>query len=98
MPPSAASGWGGVAAGANDIIREPGQPPPTPWWWPACSPVAAGGAGAGTGLAGFFDIWLITVSMVIFLWGLGTVMPNAMAGAIGPFPRMAGAASAQTPP
>lgn len=54
------------------------------------------GAGflAGTGLAGFFNIWLITGSMVVFLWGMGTVMPNAMAGAIGPFPRMAGAASA----
>jgi DHA1 family bicyclomycin/chloramphenicol resistance-like MFS transporter len=32
--------------------------------------------------------------MVLFAAGVGLVMPNSMAGAIGPFPTMAGAASA----
>lgn len=35
----------------------------------------------------------ILVPMVIYMIGMGLVLPNAMAGAIGPFPRMAGAAS-----
>jgi len=49
---------------------------------------------AGFGLAGHFGIWLVMGPMIVFLWGMGTVMPNAMAGAIGPFARMTGAASA----
>jgi DHA1 family bicyclomycin/chloramphenicol resistance-like MFS transporter len=36
----------------------------------------------------------VIVPMFAFAMGLGLVMPNAMAGAIGPFPRMAGTASA----
>jgi DHA1 family bicyclomycin/chloramphenicol resistance-like MFS transporter len=32
--------------------------------------------------------------MMLFCVGVGLVMPNSMAGAIGPFPTMAGAASA----
>lgn len=49
---------------------------------------------AGTGLAGYFNVVLLIVSLNIFLWGMGIVMPNAMAGALAPFGRMAGAASA----
>lgn len=37
---------------------------------------------------------LIVGPHMIYMVGLGLVMPNALAGAIGPFPRMAGAASA----
>ncbi len=47
-----------------------------------------------TGIAGVFHVIPITLAVLVFLWGMGIVMPNAMAGAIAPFPRMAGAASA----
>lgn len=56
--------------------------------------LAGGGLMLVTGLAGFFTIYLITISLIIFLWGMGIVMPNAMGGALAPFRRMAGAASA----
>jgi DHA1 family bicyclomycin/chloramphenicol resistance-like MFS transporter len=36
----------------------------------------------------------VVAPMAVFMAGTGLVLPNAMAGAIGPFPRMAGAASA----
>jgi MFS transporter, DHA1 family, multidrug resistance protein len=36
----------------------------------------------------------VIVPMFAFAFGLGFVLPNAAAGAIGPFPRMAGLASA----
>lgn len=38
----------------------------------------------------------IVAPMMVFMVGVGLVLPNALAGAIGPFPRMAGAASALT--
>ncbi len=56
--------------------------------------LAGGTFMAATGAAGIFHFVPITIAVLIFLWGMGIVMPNAMAGAIGPFPRMAGAASA----
>jgi MFS transporter, DHA1 family, multidrug resistance protein len=56
--------------------------------------LAGAGLMLGTGLAGFFTVYLITGSLIVFLWGMGIVMPNAMGGALAPFPRMAGAASA----
>lgn len=45
-------------------------------------------------IAGISALWAILVPMGFFMVGLGLVMPNAMAGAIGPFPSKAGAASA----
>jgi DHA1 family bicyclomycin/chloramphenicol resistance-like MFS transporter len=57
------------------------------------------GAGAGTLMAalawlGIASVATVIVPMFAVAAGLGLVMPNAMAGAIGPFPRMAGLASA----
>jgi MFS transporter, DHA1 family, multidrug resistance protein len=43
------------------------------------------------GLAGAL---VIVAPMLVFMIGVGLVLPNAIAGAIGPFPRAAGAASA----
>jgi len=48
-------------------------------------------AGVGSGLAGAAAI---VAPMMVYMVGTGLVMPNAMAGAVGPFPRLAGAASA----
>ncbi len=53
--------------------------------------VACGWFGPDRGLAGALAIVL---PMMIFMVGVGFVMPNAFAGGIGPFPQMAGAASA----
>lgn len=56
---------------------------------------ALGGlAMAGLALGGIETIWSVLGPMVVFAAGVGLVMPNSMAGAIGPFPTMAGAASA----
>lgn len=54
---------------------------------------------AGVGMSGlaFFgppSVTAIIAPMYVFMVGVGLVMPNAMAGAIGPYPHMAGAASA----
>ncbi len=55
----------------------------------------SGGIGmAAGGWAGHFEVVPILASVALFLLGMGIVMPNAMAGAMAPFPRMAGAASA----
>ena len=55
-------------------------------------------AGAATmtaiALGGHMSVAAIIAPMAVFLAGMGVVFPNAMAGAMGPFPRMAGAASA----
>lgn len=56
--------------------------------------VASGGAMTALALAGFFGVLVIVIPVILFLCGMGIVMPNGMAGAMGPFPRMAGAASA----
>ena len=53
--------------------------------------VACGWFGPDRGLPGALAIVL---PMMIFMVGIGFVMPNAFAGGIGPFPQMAGAASA----
>lgn len=45
-------------------------------------------------LAGIVSVLAIIAPMYFFSLGVGLVMPNAMAGAVGPYPRMAGAASA----
>ena len=45
-------------------------------------------------LGGVQTIWAVLGPMMLFCTGVGLVMPNSMAGAIGPFPTMAGASSA----
>ena len=49
---------------------------------------------AGLAFAGVETVWSVLTPMMLFCVGVGLVMPNSMAGAIGPFPTMAGAASA----
>ncbi|WP_022727691.1 multidrug effflux MFS transporter [Fodinicurvata sediminis] len=53
--------------------------------------------GAGYGMATAFldidNVYSVVASAVIYFGGTALVMPNSMAGAIGPYPRMAGAAS-----
>ena len=44
--------------------------------------------------AGYLGVAVIIGPMVLFFIGMGIVFPNAMAGALGPFPKTAGAASA----
>ncbi|MET4807684.1 multidrug effflux MFS transporter [Limibacillus sp. MBR-115] len=56
--------------------------------------LAAGTTGAVFALAGVLNLWVILVPIFPFMVGCGMVLPNAFAGAIGPYPRMAGAASA----
>ena len=56
--------------------------------------VAGGLAGVGLYLAGSLTVAGIVAPVAVFMIGTGLAMPNAQAGAIGPFPRMAGAASA----
>lgn len=56
--------------------------------------VAGGLAGVALYAAGIVNVASIIIPVAIFMVGTGLAMPNAQAGAIGPFPRMAGAASA----
>jgi DHA1 family bicyclomycin/chloramphenicol resistance-like MFS transporter len=55
---------------------------------------AAGLAMATLAWAGVASVISVIAPMFGFAFGLGFVLPNAAAGAIGPFPRMAGLASA----
>jgi DHA1 family bicyclomycin/chloramphenicol resistance-like MFS transporter len=56
---------------------------------------ALGGlAMAGLALGGLQTVWSVLGPMMLFTAGVGLVMPNSIAGAIGPFPTMTGAASA----
>jgi DHA1 family bicyclomycin/chloramphenicol resistance-like MFS transporter len=57
------------------------------------------GAAAGLLLAtlawsGVLTVAAVIVPMFVFAIGLGLTLPNGMAGAVGPFPRMAGLAAA----
>ncbi len=62
--------------------------------WMGAGLCAFGGvAMAAPALAGVQGVAAVLVPMVIYMIGVGMVMPNSMAGAIGPFPTMAGAAS-----
>ncbi len=56
--------------------------------------LAAGLAGLGLALAGVFSVASVVAPAALFFFGSGFALPNATAGAINPFPRMAGAASA----
>jgi len=55
---------------------------------------ASGLAMAGIAVSGFAIVWTILAPMMVYMFGVGFVLPNAMAGALGPFPTRAGAASA----
>ena len=55
---------------------------------------AAGAMMAALAWAGAASVASIVVPMFAYAFGLGWVLPNAMAGAIAPFPRMAGLAAA----
>lgn len=44
--------------------------------------------------AGFFSVVSVVGPVAVFMVGAGLVLPNAQAGALGPFPKNAGAASA----
>jgi DHA1 family bicyclomycin/chloramphenicol resistance-like MFS transporter len=54
----------------------------------------AGTCMAGLSAAGVYTVAAVVGPHFVFMMGVGIVMPQAMAGAIGPFPRMAGSASA----
>jgi DHA1 family bicyclomycin/chloramphenicol resistance-like MFS transporter len=56
--------------------------------------VAGGLGGVLLYFAGIVTVASIVGPMVVFMIGTGLVMPNAQAGAVGPFPRIAGSASA----
>jgi len=49
---------------------------------------------AGVGRPGLSGALVIVLPMLVYMIGTGLVLPNSIAGAIGPFPRAAGAASA----
>lgn len=54
---------------------------------------AAGAAMLGLAMAGITSVAAVLAPMVVYMAGMGLVLPNAMAGAIAPFPRQAGAVS-----
>ena len=56
--------------------------------------LAGGGAAAACAFAGLIGVAEIVAPVFLFMVGVGLMLPNAMAGAIGPYPRMAGTASA----
>lgn len=56
--------------------------------------MVAGVVLAGLGWAGIAHVASVIGPQFFFMVGSGMVMPNGMAGAVGPFPRMAGLASA----
>lgn len=55
---------------------------------------AGGFSGLALSICSELSVAAIVLPTVLFLIGTGLTMPNAMAGAIGPFPQMAGTASA----
>ncbi len=56
--------------------------------------LAGGGAMVALALAGLNGTAAVIAPMAVFLAGMGIVLPNGMAGAMAPFPKAAGAASA----
>jgi len=55
---------------------------------------AAGILMATLALSGVYTAWAIMMPYFVFMFACGLNQPSAMAGAIGPFPKMAGTASA----
>lgn len=56
--------------------------------------VAAGSLMAALALAGVSSVWAVLLPMFFYMVATGLVMPNAIGGALAPYPKMAGAASA----
>jgi DHA1 family bicyclomycin/chloramphenicol resistance-like MFS transporter len=56
--------------------------------------LAGGALGAGLALAGVHAVWAVLLPQCLFALGHGIHQPCGQAGAVGPFPRAAGAASA----
>lgn len=50
--------------------------------------------GAALAWAGIANVWAVVLPFVVVMAGIGFTLPAGIAGAIGPYPRMAGAASA----
>ena len=61
--------------------------------WGAVVSALSGLAMAAFALTGISTVAAVLVPMILYMVGMGLVLPNAAAGGIGPFPRMAGAAS-----
>jgi len=49
---------------------------------------------AGLASAGVYNVWAVVLPQVVFMVGVGMVLPQTMAGALANFPSMAGSASA----
>lgn len=58
--------------------------------------LATGGGGLmlALSLSGAHNVWAIILPHMVYMLGTGMVMPQAMAGALAPFPKFAGTASA----
>ena len=56
--------------------------------------IVGGGLMVGLVFAGLRGWWVIVLPQFVFMIGTGLIMPNAIAGALAPFPEKAGAASA----
>ncbi len=89
---AAVAGYIAGAVVSGRIVRGVGLERMVPLGAAVC---AAGGlAMAGIALAGIETVWTVLGPMMVYMFGVGFVLPNAMAGALGPFPTRAGAASA----
>ncbi|MDQ2104855.1 multidrug effflux MFS transporter [Azospirillum isscasi] len=55
--------------------------------------LAGGLLGVGLALAGVLHLAAVVAPVFLFMLGAGLTLPNAMAGAVGPYPMMAGLAS-----
>lgn len=55
---------------------------------------AGGFIGLALSMSGVLSVEAVVGPVTLFLLGTGLTMPNSIAGAVGPYPRMAGAASA----
>ena len=56
--------------------------------------MCSGALMAGLAWAGVATVGAVVLPQILYMVGLGIILPNALAGAIAPFPKMAGAASA----
>ncbi|MCP4233403.1 MAG: multidrug effflux MFS transporter [Gammaproteobacteria bacterium] len=61
--------------------------------WGTIVSAISGIAMLATAMASMTSVAAILIPMVFYMAGMGMTLPNSMAGAIGPFPKMAGAAS-----
>lgn len=61
--------------------------------WGSLTSALAGTAMAAFALVDYTNVAAVLVPMILYMVGMGLVLPNAAAGGIGPFPKMAGAAS-----